>query len=156
MADHAPHAPAPAPRADELRSVALGSIDARRERKTDDRALRQRELAARLADFQRTPVPVTAEAEITATLHRAAGSGEMRADVFRFPSEYCTDLGRAINNGEPDWPATLQGLALRYLDLLRASFHPLGYRIGAEIVTWPMLMPGDVALILTWYDDDKG
>ena len=46
----------------------------------------------------------------------------------------------------------LQGLAASYFSLLRVQFRPLGFVIGAEIVTWPQLMPGDVALFLTWQD----
>ena len=147
--------PPAVPTALELRTATLGTIDARRERKTDDRAIRRQELAARQPAFLRAAVPHAAVMEITALLQRAADSGEMRADVYRFPSEYCTDLGRAINNGEAAWAETLQGLALGYLELLRTQFHPLGYRVGAEIVTWPMLMPGDVALFLTWYEEDR-
>jgi hypothetical protein len=34
----------------------------------------------------------------------AAERGEREVLALRFPSEYCADGGRAINNFEPDWP----------------------------------------------------
>ena len=41
----------------------------------------------------------------------AAERGEREVLAIRFPSEYCTDHGRAINNFEPGWPDTLTGFA---------------------------------------------
>ncbi|HUG61564.1 MAG TPA: hypothetical protein VMP03_06945 [Methylomirabilota bacterium] len=36
---------------------------------------------------------------------------QVEALVYSFASRLCTDRGRAINNGESDWPETLQGRA---------------------------------------------
>ena len=41
----------------------------------------------------------------------AVNNGKFEAMVYTFPSELCTDSGRAINNREPGWPDTLQGKA---------------------------------------------
>ena len=140
------------PTALELRRLSLSNRSTRRSQALDERALRQRELAERRPEFLRSTAPADAVGTIRELLRRAAQVGVMRADVFHFPSEFCTDGARALNNGEPHWPETLQGLAASYFSLLRVQFRPLGFVIGAEIVTWPQLMPGDVALFLTWQD----
>ena len=46
---------------------------------------------------------------------RAAADGKTEVEVYRFPNEFCTDKGRAINQGEAEWPETLTGLPGRSL-----------------------------------------
>ena len=43
----------------------------------------------------------------------AAERGEREVMVMRFPSAFCSDGGRAINNYEAGWPETLTGFAKR-------------------------------------------
>ena len=69
--------------------------------------------------------------------------------AIRFPSEYCTDGGRAINNFEPNWPETLTGFAKRA--------HEFFSRLPAEGVQgarsdhgFPRRVPGDVGIFLRW------
>src|SRR5205085_6332696 len=52
----------------------------------------------------------------------AAERGETHLQVFTFPSELCTDGGRAINNGDPHWPDTLVGYASAHMNFIRLSF----------------------------------
>ena len=40
----------------------------------------------------------------------------MEAMVYSFPSDLCTDSGRAINNYDPNWPETLQGKAKEFFE----------------------------------------
>ena len=62
--------------------------------------------------------------EERATIRRlvriAAENGKTEALVYSFPSDLCSDGGRAINSAQPDWPDTLQGKARelyeRYVD----------------------------------------
>jgi hypothetical protein len=70
--------------------------------------------------------------------------------VMRFPSDFCTDGGRAINNFAPDWPDTLQGRAKVGAEFFKEHLQPLGYKIRAEIMSYPNGMPGDVGLFLSW------
>ena len=42
-------------------------------------------------------------------VRRAAAQGRSEIEIMRFPSQYCTDHGRAINNLEEGWPETLTG-----------------------------------------------
>lgn len=80
----------------------------------------------------------------------AAERGETHLQVFTFPSELCTDGGRAINNGDPNWPETLVGYAKRAYDFYKAELQPQGYRLRAEILNFPGGMPGDVGVTLAW------
>jgi len=80
----------------------------------------------------------------------AAERGENHLRVVTFPSELCTDGGRAINNGDPNWPATLVGYAGRAYEFYRTELQPHGYRLRAEILDFPGGMPGEVGLTLAW------
>jgi hypothetical protein len=39
----------------------------------------------------------------------AVANGQFEVMIYSFPSNLCTDRGRAINNTDPTWPDTLQG-----------------------------------------------
>ena len=91
-----------------------------------------------------------ANREISARVRRAAEEGKREVMVFRFPSEWCTDKGRAINNLEPHWPETLTGFAKRAAEFYEKELRPAGYRIRAQILDYPGGMPGDVGIFLSW------
>jgi hypothetical protein len=80
----------------------------------------------------------------------AAERGETHLQVFTFPSELCTDGGRAINNSDPHWPDTLVGYAKRAYEFYKAELQPQGYRLRAEILNFPGGVPGDVGVTLAW------
>jgi hypothetical protein len=80
----------------------------------------------------------------------AAERGEREVMLFRFPSEYCTDGGRAINNFEPNWPETLTGFAKRAYEFWHKELEPQGYKLRAQIMDFPGGMPGDVGIFLRW------
>ncbi|ACK50140.1 conserved hypothetical protein [Methylocella silvestris BL2] len=80
----------------------------------------------------------------------AAERGESEMQVVRFPSEMCSDHGRAINNTEEGWPDTLVGAPRQFYELWKADLQPLGYGLKAMIVDWPAGFPGDVGMFLTW------
>jgi len=81
---------------------------------------------------------------------QAAERGEKEFVLLRFPSQLCSDAGRAVNVGEPRWPATLHGEAaeiyLRWERDLRAN----GFRLSARVLDFPDGMPGDIGLFLSW------
>jgi hypothetical protein len=59
---------------------------------------------------------------------QAAERGQSELMLLRFPSQLCSDRGRAINTMEPNWPANLRGEAAElYLrwerDLKPSGFH---------------------------------
>jgi hypothetical protein len=80
----------------------------------------------------------------------AAERGEREVLAIRFPSEYCTDGGRAINSFEPDWPKTLTGFAKHAYEFWQKELEPHGYKLRAQIMDFPGGMPGDVGLFLRW------
>jgi hypothetical protein len=80
----------------------------------------------------------------------AAERGENHLQVFTFPSELCSDGGRAINNGLPNWPETLVGFAERAYEFYKAELQPHGYRLRAEIINFPGGKPGEVGITLSW------
>jgi len=87
---------------------------------------------------------------INAAVRIAAEQGHHQLQVVTFPSTYCTDRGRSINNADPEWPSTLTGFAKKAYDYFDKELRPLGYKVTAEIVTWPDGLPGEVALNLKW------
>jgi hypothetical protein len=80
----------------------------------------------------------------------AAEQGQTQLQVLTFPSSYCTDGGRRINIGDPEWPSTLVGFAKKAYDYFDKELRPLGYKIHAEIISFPGGMPGEVGLFLKW------
>jgi hypothetical protein len=80
----------------------------------------------------------------------AAEQGQTQLQVLTFPSSYCTDCGRRINIGDPEWPSTLVGFAKKAYDYFDKELRPLGYKIHAEIISFPGGMPGEVGLFLKW------
>jgi hypothetical protein len=87
---------------------------------------------------------------VSKVVRSAAERGEREVLAVRFPSEYCTDGGRAINNFEPDWPATLTGFARRAFEFWQKELQPQGYKVRAQIMDFPGGVPGDVGLFLRW------
>jgi hypothetical protein len=80
----------------------------------------------------------------------AAKNGKQRLQVVTFPCSFCSDGGRRINIGDPEWPSTLEGFAKRAYDFFVKELRPLGYKLHAEIISFPGGIPGEVALILKW------
>lgn len=140
------------PQARDMFKQARAVLDARRQRPGHDLSARQEQLRQRFADWLSEPVPADAPAHIATLIRRASAAGEFIAHIYRFPSEYCHDRGRAVNNDDPEWPASLQGPALGWHQLLHETCVPMGFHIGAQVVTWPALMPGDISLFLSWQD----
>jgi hypothetical protein len=103
----------------------------------------------RAAFMAREVLPEAIE-RINKAIRIAAEQGHHQLQVLTFPSSYCSDGGRRINVGDPEWPETLDGFAKRAYDFYLKELRPLGYKISMEIVSWPKGMPGDVAMYLKW------
>jgi hypothetical protein len=87
---------------------------------------------------------------VSRVVKSAAERGEREVLAIRFPSEYCTDRGRAINNFEPGWPETLTGFAQRAYEFFRKELEPRGYKLRAQVMDFPGGVPGDVGIFLKW------
>ena len=82
--------------------------------------------------------------------HTAAERGETEYLMLRFPSELCSDGGRAINVPDPDWPRSLRGEPAEVYLRWERDLRPRGFRIAARILSFPDGMPGDAGLYLVW------
>ena len=114
---------------------------------------RRAEIAARdrrVAELSILHVSDEAWADLLGKAREAAKAGLKEYLLLRFPSQLCSDGGRAINYSEPDWPATLHGepaeLYLRWERELRLQ----GFHLAAQVLDFPGGFPGDVGLFLIW------
>lgn len=85
-----------------------------------------------------------------AIIDRAVRAGKYEVQVYRFPNTLCTDKGRAINQQEKGWEATLTGVPKEIYELWQHNFRDRGYGLRVEIVDFPGGYPGDVAMTLSW------
>jgi hypothetical protein len=87
---------------------------------------------------------------INNAVRNAAKNGVHRLQVVTFPCSFCSDGGRRINIADPEWPSSLEGFAKRAYDFFVKELKPLGYKLSAEIISFPGGVPGEAALILKW------
>lgn len=131
----------------------LISSDAEMEKVEDERKLKEikkrQELEFRELFMAREVQPEAID-RINHLISVAAKQGNHQLQVLTFPSSYCSDGGRRINIADPEWPSTLEGFAKKAYDFFQKELRPLGYKLHAEIISFPGGMPGDVALFLTW------
>jgi hypothetical protein len=83
-------------------------------------------------------------------INRAVSNGLTEVLVGTFPNQVCTDRGRAINQQEPGWEATLTGLPKELFEFWKKHLQPRGYKIKYQIVSFPNGMPGDIGITLSW------
>jgi hypothetical protein len=135
----------------ELKSY-VAEIEMAKVKKSLEAHNRAEQAKKELLEQLKSDEPVT-EQQLRAFLTRvraAAETGQTELLIGRFPSELCTDHGRAINMAEPGWPDTLQGLPRQAYLTWKERLQPLGYKLSALIVDWPAGVPGDVGLYLSW------
>jgi hypothetical protein len=89
-------------------------------------------------------------AKASTIIGRAVENGLLSVQVFRFPNHLCTDNGRAINQREAGWEATLTGIPKELYDFFQRQLQPRGYHIRYEILDYPGGMPGDVVVTIAW------
>ena len=151
MADNARTEPvAPVPSAEQLRMKLLEEQMKEMKRQEKARASAQKELAAFADDFLKSHISDNERAMIRRLVRNAVEKGHLEAMVYSFPSDLCTDGGRAINNSDPNWPETLQGKAKEMYDAFKARIQPQGYKLKAMIINFPGGVPGDVGFFLNW------
>jgi hypothetical protein len=148
--DKKPDSNAPIPSAADLRKNLLEQQLAAMDRE-DKIKERKRQERAKFADgFFKMHVSEEERAMIRRLVMRAVDEGKMEALVYSFPSDFCSDGGRAINNNERDWPTTLQGKAKELYDRFKEVAQPQGYRLKAMVINFPGGVPGDIGLFLSW------
>jgi hypothetical protein len=85
-----------------------------------------------------------------AIIKRAASNGATEVEVARFPNTLCSDRGRAINQQEPGWEATLTGLPRELFEFWRKYLKANGFKLRVQIIDFPGGIPGDVGMTLSW------
>ncbi len=107
-----------------------------------------------LIEQLKKPVSVSDEEllkRVAGIIERAIENGLTEVQVFRFPSALCTDRGRAINQEERGWETTLTGLPKELYQFWKRQLQPRGYKLKAQIVEFPDMLPGDAGLTLKWH-----
>ena len=100
--------------------------------------------------FMSSDVTVDDRQRIRATVMRLAERGQTEMCVLTFPSDFCRDGGRAVNNFDADWPKTLTGRAAKLHALWEENAKPLGYKLEARVLNYPKGIIGDIGLFVLW------
>jgi hypothetical protein len=136
--------------AEELKRIAEAK-EFERMKEALDKQRRHDEEQRHLHDaFFEREMPPDVRDRLNRRVRTAAEQGRNELQVLTFPAAYCSDGGRAINNLEPGWPDTLQGVAKRAYDFFKAELEPHGYRLRAQILSYPGGNLGDVGIFLRW------
>lgn len=121
-------------------------------------------LRKRLDEFELTEAYAQA---LMQQISRAFEHAEPELMIVSFPSSFCTDNGRAIENVgeppinkpskqqaaqhlEPEWLHTLPKGAIALYEFWNSALRPGGFGLSARITSYPGGMPGDVGLYITW------
>src|SRR5262245_45436457 len=130
-------------RPDDLNQIAS---DAEMEKMDEERRLKERKARdqqeLREAFLSRDVHPQVFE-RINNAVRVAAKNGQHQIQVMTFPCTYCSDGGRRINIADPEWPSTLEGFAKKAYEFYEKELRPHGYKLHAEIISFPGGMPGD-------------
>ena len=124
----------------------VAKMDEERElrRKKEKRAAELREA------FMARDVLPDAVDRVNNVVRIAAEQGQHHIQVVTFPVKYCNDGGRSINNFDPEWPKSLEGYAKKAYLFYEKELRPLGYKVHAEVISYPGGIPGEAALYLKW------
>ena len=131
------------------------AVTARRMAARSEDEARKHELAqAKAEEVKRLMVPIEITPEKIATfmkrIQQAADHGESQILVLRFPSDLCTDSGRAVNNAHAGWEDTLVGVPRQIYEVWVEKLKPRGFALHAEVVDFAYGMPGDIGLFCRW------
>jgi hypothetical protein len=150
MATKEMDANAPVPTAEELRMSLLQKDLEEMKRGEKAREAEQQARAAAAEDFLKGHVTDKERELIRRLVMNAVANRQFEVMIYSFPSDLCTDRGRAINSNQPNWPDTLQGKAREFYDRFKENLQPNGYKLKAMIINFPGGMPGDVGFHLNW------
>ena len=114
------------------------------------REAEEKRVAEFTRDFLSKHVSEDEIAMVRRLVANAVKDGKMEAMVYSFPSDLCTDSGRAINSNDPHWPETLQGKAKEFFERYESLAKPQGYKLKAMVINFPGGVPGDIGLFLNW------
>ena len=145
----------------------------RRDREAEEQLQRRKEeefaeFRRRLDDFQLTDAVIQSGLD---RIKRAFERGETELMIASFPSDFCSDGGRAVINagappinkpskaaaeersGAPEWLETLPAGVHKVYDYWKDNLKPGGFKFVARIINYPGGIPGDVGLFFSWPKD---
>jgi hypothetical protein len=146
---------APPPSAADLRMAQLEEQLAEMKKSEAKKAHEQQKLTSFAEDFLKGQVTEDEIAMVRRLVMNAVRDGKYEALVYSFPSDLCTDSGRAINSNDPQWTETLRGKAKEFYGRYLKFGRPQGYKLKAMIINFPGGIPGDVGLFLNWAPETK-
>jgi|SwirhisoilCB2_FD_contig_31_8524906_length_703_multi_3_in_0_out_0_2 hypothetical protein len=132
------------------------------QRKDEERAAWKQ----RLDNFQLTDEHIHA---VQLRITRAFERGETELMFVSFPSDFCSDSGRAIINAgappivkpsaeetermkdaAPEWLDTLPRGARPIYEYWKKEMKPAGFGLSVRILNFPGGMPGDIGMFFSW------
>jgi hypothetical protein len=143
------------PSADQMRMALLQEQMAEADKQEKLRAKANQALTKFTDSFLKDQVSEDEIAMVRRLVMNAVRNGKYEALVYSFPSDLCTDSGRAINSSDPQWTETLQGKAKQFYERYLKFGKPQGYKLKAMIINFPGGIPGDVGLFLSWAPETK-
>lgn len=138
------------PSADALRMAVLQKEMEKMDSERKAREIKELKLAEFTHDFMDNHVSEDEMAMVRRLVMNAVKDGKFEAMIYSFPSGFCTDSGRAINNSDPRWPETLQGKARELFQSYEELAKPRGYKLKAMVISFPGGIPGDIGFFLNW------
>ena len=143
------------PSADQLRMALLQAQMEEADKQEKQRARQNQELMKFTDSFLKDQVSDDEIAMVRRLVMNAVKAGKFEALVYSFPSDLCTDGGRAINSADPQWTETLQGKAKQFYERYVKFGKPQGYKLKAMIINFPGGIPGDVGFFISWAPEVK-
>lgn len=134
----------------ELKRIADEKETAKLQEVLDRRRKEEEEESRARQDFMEREIQPDGIDRFNLWVKRAAEQGQSEIQIMRFPSQYCTDHGRAINNFEEGWPDTLTGMARRIYEAYDTHLKAQGYKMRAQILNYPDGGLGEVGLYIGW------
>jgi hypothetical protein len=141
--------------ASDLRKILLEEQMAEAKKHDDQRSKEEKKLIAFTEDFLKNQVTDDEIAMVRRLVMNAVSAGRFEAMVYSFPSDLCTDSGRAINSNDPQWTNTLRGKAKEFYERYLKYGKPQGFKLKAMIINFPGGIPGDVGFFLNWAPETK-
>ena len=125
------------------------------EQKKEEKREEQRDAAAeereeRVKELSERHIDDAHWSDLMRLAREAAKAGNEEFQLLRFPSQLCSDGGRAINANEEGWEKSLRGEAKELYQRWKKKLKPHGFRLTARILDFPDGFPGDAGLCLTW------
>ena len=134
----------------DLKEIAAEAEVAKMEEERELKRKKEKRAAELRETFMARDVLPDAIDRVNNAIRIAAEQGHHQIQVVTFPVKYCTDGGRSINNLDPEWPKTLEGYAKKAYLFYEKELRPLGYKVHAEVISFPDGIPGEAALYLKW------